>query len=214
MSSMVATPTSADASPVVDARLPLHGEWIPLDHGYALLGAVARVVPALHQRETWGLHTVRGEKVEDKRLRLHSGSAIQIRLPANDIKELFPLIGRSLEVAGREITAGGIEIAPLYPAARLIARIVTIKGFLEPEPFRDAVRKQLIAVDGLDQDPEQIELTVGKRRVMRIHNKTVVGFQVWLHGLDAAASLAIQRTGLGGRRHMGAGLFVPVQRAR
>jgi len=200
-------------SPVVDARLPIRGEWLPLDHGYALLGAVARVVPAIHGRKQWGLHTVRGERCDGQRLRLHGGSAIQIRLPADDIKELFPLIGCNLAVGGQSLTVGGIEVAPLQPAARLVARIVTIKGFQEPEPFRDAARKQL-SVISIGQDPERVELTVGKRRVMRIHDKTVVGFQVWLHGLDSAASLAIQRTGLGGRRHMGAGLFVPVQRMR
>jgi CRISPR-associated protein Cas6 len=206
--------SSNSSSTVVDARLPLRGEQLPLDHGYALLGAIARVVPLLHQRKTWGLHTVRGERSGGRLLRLHAGSAIQIRLPVEDIKELFPLIGRQLDVDGHQIIAGGIEISPLHPAARLVARAVTIKGFLEPEPFLDAARKQLAAIDGLGQDPELIEIAVGKRRVMRIHDKTVVGFQVWLHGLDPSASLAIQRNGLGGRRHMGAGLFVPVQRAR
>jgi len=211
---MPPTTGHAPADDIVDVRLPIKGDAIPLDHGYALLGAVARVVPALHARPSWGLHTVRGEKIEHRVLRLHGGSAIQIRLPTSDIKELFPLIGRTLEIAGHTVTAGGIELSPLYPSARLVARLVTIKGFLEPEPFLDAARKQLARIEGLGQDPERIEVTVGKRRVMRIHDKTVVGFQLWLHGLEAAASLAVQRLGLGGRRHMGGGLFVPVQRSR
>ena len=56
---------------------------------------------------------------------------------------------------------------------------------------------------------EQTILTVGKRRTTRIKGKEVVGFEVILEGLNAHESIAIQEAGVGGRRHMGCGVFMP-----
>ncbi len=59
------------------------------------------------------------------------------------------------------------------------------------------------------QPTSGVALQLGPRRVIKASRSTVVGWAVALTGLDAHASLAIQQAGLGGRRHMGAGLFVP-----
>lgn len=42
-----------------------------------------------------------------------------------------------------------------------------------------------------------------------LHGKEVVGYELVIEGLTADESVAIQTTGLGGRRHMGCGVFVP-----
>jgi CRISPR-associated endonuclease/helicase Cas3 len=93
----------------------------------------------------------------------------------------------------------------LRPAAALVSRIVSIKGFLEPEPFRLAVKRQLAGLE-LQNAPE---VDVGLRRVLRIKDKVIVGFVVQLRGLTEPDSLVVQGQGLGGRRHFGCGLFVP-----
>ena len=53
----------------------------------------------------------------------------------------------------------------------------------------------------------------GRRRVFRIKDKTVVGYGVRIAGLNATESLRLQEHGLGGRRKMGCGVFVPVRRS-
>lgn len=58
---------------------------------------------------------------------------------------------------------------------------------------------------------EQAIFSIGKRRTIRIRDKEVVGYEVILEGLTADESLAIQTTGLGGRRHMGCGVFVALR---
>jgi CRISPR-associated protein Cas6 len=55
----------------------------------------------------------------------------------------------------------------------------------------------------------QAIVSVGKRRTIRIHGKEVVGYELIIEGLTADESIAIQTAGLGGRRHMGCGVFVP-----
>lgn len=200
--------TTSDA--VVDVSFPMRGAALPLDHGYALFGAVARLVPDLHEQPLWGVHPVLGERTGVDTLRLTFQSRLKVRLPSVRIGALLPLSKAWLEVDGHKINLGFPQIMPLTPSAHLRARLVTIKGFHdEVEPFADALRRQIVAMDDLDQPPASIEVVVGPRRVLRVKDKIVVGFPVGLTGLRTAASLRIQERGIGGRRHMGAGIFVP-----
>jgi CRISPR-associated protein Cas6 len=59
-------------------------------------------------------------------------------------------------------------------------------------------------------DCSSAHLTLGKRRTLRIKDKEVVGYEVVVEGLTAAESITLQETGLGGRRHMGCGIFSPL----
>ena len=52
-------------------------------------------------------------------------------------------------------------------------------------------------------------LSLGKRRTLRIKDKEVVGYEVLVETLTAEESICLQEAGLGGRRHMGCGVFVP-----
>jgi CRISPR-associated protein Cas6 len=194
----------------VDLAFPIRGKSLPLDHGYALFAAASRVAPLLHQNPTWGLHPVFGTRLGPGVLGLRDRSYLKIRLPADSIGAVLPLGGQQLAVDGHAIVVGVPRIFPLLPAATLKARFVTIKKFKEePAPFLDAARRQLAALEGLGQDPERLTVTVGERRVVHIAGKAIVGFSLGVEGLEAGASLCLQRCGLGGRRHMGAGLFVP-----
>ena len=55
---------------------------------------------------------------------------------------------------------------------------------------------------------DQAVFSIGKRRTIRIREKEVVGYEVVIEGLTPDESLTIQTAGLGGRRHMGCGIFV------
>jgi CRISPR-associated protein Cas6 len=88
----------------------------------------------------------------------------------------------------------------------LYSRLVTIKGFMEPKEFLEAAKRQLEKIE------VQTELQIGERRTFRIKDKQVVGFEIAATGLDAEDSIRLQESGLGGRRHMGCGVFVPWRR--
>lgn len=202
--------TMTSDTQVVDVCFPLRGDGLPLDHGYALFGALARVVPALHEHPTWGVHPVLGARSGVDTLALTPLSRLKIRIPGDRIGELLALAKAGIEVDGYRLSLGFPQIVPLTPAAHLRARFVTIKGFFEEiDPFKEAVVRQIAAMEGLEQAPESVEIVVGDRRILRVRDKRVVGFPLGLTGLGVAASLRIQAQGLGGRRHMGAGIFVP-----
>lgn len=199
-----------DFVPTVDVIFPLFGSRLPLDHGYPLFGALARVVPALHEQSAWGVHPVSGVRCGEAELALSPRSRLTLRVPLDDLGKISPLASAALEVDGWRLHLGLPQFTALSPARRLWARLVTIKGFLDdPGSFAGALRRQLDDPDDAEQRTRQVEIEVGRRRVLRIKEKTVVGYSVGLRALDEQTSLRIQSLGLGGRRHMGAGIFVP-----
>lgn len=220
----------------VDLAFTLVGKELSVDHGYGLFAALSRLLPDIRSRETWGIHPIRGRYVGDGALALDSQSLLKVRLPGSDIASALPLAGKSVTVDGKQLRIGIPTVYPLEPAAMLRARMVVIKGAgLGPRDQEDAARKSL--ADGvrialshlpLGQDPERVEVTVARRHVLRVgasrertrrgdrvtDRDVVVGFQVALSGLEAQASLAVQMVGIGGKRHMGCGIFVPPTRRR
>ncbi|HGG56823.1 MAG TPA: type I-MYXAN CRISPR-associated protein Cas6/Cmx6 [Nannocystis exedens] len=203
--------TSTDPQ-VVDVAFPIRGEPLPLDHGYPLFAALSRLAPAIHAESSWGVHPVFGERKGRDQLRFLPRSSVKIRLPIGELSRVMSLAGASLEIDRARVELGFPRVFPLVPAPAIRARFVTIRGFQEDEAFVAAIVRQLgqLHEDGaLGQEPASVEVTLGKRRICVIHGKRVVGFALGLGALGADASLAIQRRGLGGRRHMGGGIFVP-----
>lgn len=201
-------------TPFVDAVFPARGDTIPLDHGYALLGALSRALPTLHATKRWGVHPVLGARRGPGILALTKHSTVKLRIPSEDAGHILPLAQQTLDIQGQHVRLGIPHLWPLIPTPHLKARFVTIKGFYEqPEPFILAVRRQLARVPTLGQDPERIEIQLGPRRILRARNHKVVGWAIALIGLEADASIAVQCAGIGGRRHMGAGIFVPPRRS-
>jgi CRISPR-associated protein Cas6 len=213
--------------PVVDVRFRLRGTEIPVDHGYQLFSAISRVVSQLHRDETVGVHPIAGEFSGDRLQRVNNRSLLIVRIDAARIAEVLPLAGKELRLGEHSLRVGVPYIAALKPTARLYSRLVTIKGFTEPEPFLDAARRQLeeMGVRGtpaLVGQHDVAEVNRGKRsgtrspylrRTIRIRDKEIVGFAVRVEGLTAEESVLLQERGLGGRRRFGCGLFIPYRRS-
>jgi len=202
----------------VDLSFPLLGKALPLDHGYALYAALCRFLPRLHEHKTVGVHPIWGDAAGDGLLRVAARSCLRIRTPTDLIAEFLPLAGKVLELDGHALRLGVPRVLALRPAAVLAARLVTIKGFTEPADFLDASRRQLDALGVSRQAAIEIpSAPAGRahageplRRVLRIKDRTVVGFAVRVLHLTAEESITLQEHGLGGRRHMGCGIFVPL----
>lgn len=210
----------------VDVQFRLVGTDIPADHGYCLLSALARILPALHGDEEVGVHPISGRLAGDRRLALTDRSRLTIRIDAGRIAEVLPLAGKSLVIDGSLIRVGTPQTRALVPSARLYSRLVVIKGFLEPDVFLDAARRQLqaLSIGGeprLVLRPAVAAANSGKptgsrspyvRRTIGIHGRQVVGFALWVQNLTAEESIRLQEYGLGGRRRFGCGIFVADRR--
>ena len=194
----------------VDLAFPVMStEPIPADHGYHLYGAVSRVLSSLHQQNGIGIHPIRGQQIGNRRLSLDQRSRLIFRTDTDGIGGLIQVAGKQLNVAGTNVRVGVPQIWTLRPATALRSRLVTIKlkEGLDAESFQDAARRQL---DALNVSHEAT-LSLGKRRTLRIKDKEVVGYEAIIEGLTAEESLDLQEQGIGGRRHMGCGVFVPLR---
>ncbi|HRY71325.1 MAG TPA: type I-MYXAN CRISPR-associated protein Cas6/Cmx6 [Phycisphaerae bacterium] len=200
--------------PVIDLVFPVTGKTLPIDHGYALYSAVSRLLgPTFHDTDHIGLFAIRGSRTAPGTIAVDN-SWLRIRTPLEHIPAILKLAGRLLELDGHRLRLGVPRTLGLIPAATLAARMVTIKGFREPAGFLDGVRRKLdelgvagqAGVPNTAAGPHQ-----GKpvRRILTVKDKKVVGFALLVSELTAEESLTLQEQGIGGRRHMGCGLFLP-----
>jgi CRISPR-associated protein Cas6 len=138
-------------------------------------------------------------------LHLTDSSRLILRMPDEQIRTYLKLAGKKLDIGEHALRVGVPEVRTLRPVANLRARLVTIKGFLEEASFLEVAKRQLhsLEVNG--------DLQIGERRTFRVKDKQVVGFEVAVIELTAEESLTLQERGLGGRRRMGCGVFVPMK---
>ncbi|MCY3729210.1 MAG: type I-MYXAN CRISPR-associated protein Cas6/Cmx6 [Nitrospira sp.] len=189
--------------PYVDLAFRLNGSTVPVDHGYALYSALSRMLPEIHEAKDVGVHPIRGIYSGNGELQLSDFSRLVLRLPDEEIRSYLKLAGKRLEVDEHLLSVGVPEVRMLLPVSSLRARLVTVKGFLNQEEFLEAAKRQLQSLN------IGCETTLGQRGTFRVKDKQVVGFEVAVTGLTAEDSVRLQENGLGGRRKMGCGVFVP-----
>ena len=185
----------------LELRFPVTGSTLPIDHGYALYGAISRLIPAVHQLPDLAIDSIKGSPTGQGLLALSGHATINLRLPESYLSVVQDLAGQTLEIDGHRIAISSPLTLELAPSSSLHSRLVTIKGYTNPGSFTDALLRQL---ERLNIHSEPI---IGPRRIIRISNHTIVGFEVRLIDLEATPSLILQASGLGGRRKMGCGFF-------
>lgn len=190
--------------PRYDVGFPVQGGALPLDHGYALFGALCRELGDLHGVPWLHVLPLAGRRAgaDDLRPRPHT-SVLRLRVTPEQIGRVVALAGKTLEVAGARLFVGVASVYPLRPASSLVSRLVTFKHHLEESTFVEHVAGELGRMG------VRAEAKVGRRRIVRVAGAKVVGFGLALRGLDEADSLRMQYEGLGGRQRFGCGVFGP-----
>jgi CRISPR-associated protein Cas6 len=202
----------------VDLLFPVVGTRLPTDHAYGLYGACCRLLPCLHDGSMrFGMAPVTGPHIGNGLLQIDpKQSRFRLRVAASDLPRVLPLAGKGLEVTGHRIRLGVPQIEALQPAPALIARTVAIKNATEVELFREAAQRQLpdLGIRGSPRVPEHFDKGSERkpiRRVVRVKEVRIVCFALLVDGLQDEDSLRLQEVGLGGRRHLGCGFFIPAR---
>lgn len=203
--------------PVVDLAFAVSGRSLPVDHGYALYAAISRAVPQLHGAPWLGIHPVDGTLMPPAVI-LNRRSRLRLRIPLERINSGLSLAGSELDVDGNTLVVGVPSVHALEPVRSVAARLVVVKltsfplsgtARVDEAGARNAVaaelRRQMTAISA------EGHLTVGKLREIRVAGRRVLGFSVRVGGLEPEESLRLQSAGLGGKRRMGCGVFVPAR---
>ena len=172
---------------LIDIFFGVRGSRVAVDHGYALYGAVARVLEThdaltndgwLHHSDKVGLHLLRGTHGSHGRLLLGPRASFGLRLPAALIPKVLPLASKRLVVAGDSLRVGVPRVQALRPAPVLAARLVTTRNGQDEQRFDREIIRQLSEL-GITAPPSR-----GRRRILRIKDKTVIGYGVRIEGLS------------------------------
>ncbi len=190
------------AEPAVDVAFAVEGRSLPRDHAQALADALAEHLPWLAGHPTAGIHAVKVVPGSEPVAWLSARARLLLRVPQSRAAELAALQGCTLAVGDSELRLGAPKPHPLQPHGTLYAYFVAAASADEGE-FMRGVEAEL-AARGI-----ACRTVCGKRQQRASGAGPLVGFSLMLHELDAAASLAVQRTGIGAHRALGCGLFVP-----
>lgn len=209
---------SVSPSDLIDLQFPIIGRRVPIDHGYQLYGALCHAIPELHGQPWLGVHPLRGRQLTNGTLRLPDEAKLGLRLPAHCIPMVLPLAGRTLSLRTGPLVIGAPQLRALSPASCLDARLVYVKltqlprapgGTIDKKSmqarFRDELLRQLeqLGVSAAIELCGRQQITIGGRRLL--------GWSVRLGKLNEEGSLRVQAHGLGGKRAMGCGLFLPTR---
>jgi len=187
----------------VDVVFPLAGGTLGEDHACALSLAVRRALPWFDEDPEAGILPLSGLASGDGVRFVGRRSRLALRLAIRRSASADSLTGARLDLDGNVLEVGASRIRPLFPARGVVySHFVTVDTDDEIEFL--ARCKALLAQRGLKP-----QLVTGKARELRSAEGSVRGFSLMLHGLDAAETIALQETGLGGHHLLGCGIFIP-----
>ena len=201
---------------IVNLWFPVRGEYLYADQNHRLLASLSKQCPAIHEINNLSINTIAGIPDKQGKIALTRSSKLLIRLPVEAIAQVYSLAGQTLVIGSYAIKLGNLELQTLQPVDKLQARLVTIKGYTEPQSFLEAAQRQLEAleIDGRigipanDQgEPKRLTLKINKAEQKRSY--TIIGFGVVVDNLSSEDSIKLQAYGLGGKRRMGCGVFYP-----
>ena len=199
----------------LDLIFPLKGKLLPLDNGYLIYSALSRLCPNIHQLNSIGIHPIAGKPNRYKQLKLTSRSKLKIRIPLEQIPSIYQfLVKQTFKIGESQFHIGIPEYKALSPASSLYSRIVIIRRSREPQDFIKTAQRQLesLGITGminLLQKPDgQLQC---RQLTMRKKEGTfaLIGYGVEVSGLSEADSMKLQQHGIGGKRKMMCGVFVP-----
>lgn len=200
---------------IVDVLFSIDCKRLPVDHAYALFAALNGALPWVAGDPAIGVHTVqvagsqngweRPEHGSDQHLIVSRRTKLAIRVPKERMDALMEeLRGKTLDISGYPMTIGKGKIRPLSKETTIFARYVVIHPGDSEERFLSRAADELAAV-GI----RLRKALCGKGTTLTTRDGTVHTRSLMLANLSQEESVRLQQTGLGPRREMGCGIFIP-----
>lgn len=185
-----------------DVHFELQGTAVPLDHGWALYQALAKLAPWIVHEELVGIHPVHGADTGNNELMLSRRAKLVIRCPAARLDDLARLEGQSFTVGSHTLTFGKSRVKPLTLHTPLYAHTVCTGSDDEKAFTQDVIRI-------LDEMNISTRFICGKPQKFFDGEKMATGYSLMLHGLPIEHAIRMQQQGLGLHRKLGCGIFIP-----
>ncbi len=204
------TPT---ARRMIDVVYGIDCRTLPVDHAWALSQAVIAALPWLPTDPRSGVHTIHVAEsgngwmrpdAPDDLLYLSRRTRLVLRVPVERQDDARALCGRTLDVAGHRLAVGEAGERPLSDSTTIFARYVLADEIGSEQQFLQAVHAALGAM--AIAPPKML---CGIAHELRTPQGPLPARSLMLADLTREESLRLQEQGLGPRRHLGCGLFIP-----
>lgn len=196
---------------VVDLLFKIDCPTLPVDHAHGLSEQLQQLLPWF--AEEAGLHLVHGAESgngwqrpqgPEDILYLPRRTKLVLRLPRHRVADAASLSGQTLQVNGHRMTIGDSKQRLLSLTTILYSRYV-----VDPtDDDEDAFLAQAVA--GLKTQRLRFKkVLAGKRCFLAGADKPIATRSLLVADMPHEDAVALQQQGLGSRREMGCGLFIP-----
>ncbi len=188
---------------------------LPVDHAQALATALFALVPWLADEPGAAVHNIhvagsqngweRPDQAAGQFLIPSRRTKLAIRVPKGRVAELQAVLcGATLDLAGHPLTLGAAKARLLSKDATLFARQVVTRPGDDEERF--------LAWAAAELGPQGIGIRkalCGKELVIETPEGPVRARSLMVADLGPEEAVQLQRVGLGPRRYLGCGVFIP-----
>ena len=194
---------AADLVDLIDLAFPLAARTLLRDHRALLSAALAERLPWWGEVPGTGLHRINLVAGDTPQALLSGRARLVLRVPRDRVLETASaLAGEPLDVGGEALHLGPPTARELLPHRTLYAHFVAAE---------DA--DELAFLAGIDAELQALGVRCraicGRRQELRVGPGRQTGFSLMLDGLSPQDSLRVLAAGLGPRRGLGCGLFIP-----
>lgn len=201
---------------IIDVLFSVVCKRLPVDHAYALSVALQQAAPWITEDDSGvGVHTIhvagsqngweRPDHGTNQHLILSKRTKLTIRVPKQRRDALLgDLEGATLDVAGCPLTIRSGKTRRLSTETTLFARYVAAVPDDTETGLLDRAAQAL-----KEQDISIRKALCGKMTLLTTPEGMLRTRSLMLSGLAPAESVRLQQQGLGPRRRMGCGIFIP-----
>jgi CRISPR-associated protein Cas6 len=200
---------------IVDVLFSIECKRLPVDHAHALSAALHSVVPWLGTEPGAAVHNIhvagsqngweRPEHGGDQHLIPSRRTKLIIRVPKGRVADLeVALCGTTLDLAGCPMTIGPAKTRGLSKESTLFSRQVVSRAGDDEDAFLTWAVAEL----------RPLGITVrkavcGKELVLETPEGPLRNRSLMLADLSPEEAVRLQQVGLGPRRDLGCGIFIP-----
>ena len=185
---------------IIDIVFDLDAAQVPRDYPFELWSEIVKSLVWLKEEKNVGILPLRGS-VSGDNLLLSKRTKLILRIPSDRAGQAARLTGQKLKIGSNILLVGAGKERALHTATTVHSTLVE-SSLGEVEFLADMKNK-------LQELNISCNLICDKYRKISSGKQTITGYGLVLHDLKPQASLLIQRTGLGGARQYGCGIFVP-----
>ena len=199
---------------VVDLLFKIECKSLPLDHGFALSQQIVQHIPWIRDESQAAIHQIhvaesangwmRPENPETEVLNVSRRTKMTIRIPSSRLEDIKTLTGKTLYINGHQLTEGDFSTRKLSKLTTIFARYIDTQGTEDENEFLESMVQKLI-----EKDIKVRKMLSGRLATHQTDSGVILTRKLMLSDLDVKESVMLQEQGLGDKKLLGMGIFMP-----